>query len=140
MKFRDDYYFLSNMYPCNIRVKINGELMTFRCAESAFQACKDPASAKSFAPLNGFDAKKLGKRVRLRPDWSAIRVTVMRNVVRAKFTQNPELANKLLATGSTYLVEDNEWGDKYWGVYNGQGENMLGKILMETRESLRNVR
>ena len=59
----------------------------------------------------------------------------MEEIVRAKFGQNPVLADKLLATGDTLLIEGNTWGDKFWGVDTrvGQGENHLGKILMKVR-------
>ena len=61
----------------------------------------------------------------------------MLDVVRAKFDQHPDLAQKLLATGDEELVEGNDWGDIYWGVYKGHGKNMLGKILMRVRAELR---
>ena len=61
----------------------------------------------------------------------------MLNVVRAKFDQHPDLAQKLLETGDEELVEGNTWGDRYWGVCGGKGKNMLGKILMRVREELR---
>ena len=35
----------------------------------------------------------------LRPDWEAVKDEVMRTAVRAKFTQHPELRDRLLATG-----------------------------------------
>ena len=44
---------------------------------------------------------------------------------------------KLLATGDAQLEEGNTWGDRIWGVYQGQGDNRLGKILMKVREELR---
>jgi len=60
-------------------------------------------------------------------------------VVLAKFLGNGDLRDQLLATGDAELVEGNTWGDTYWGVdsRSGKGENMLGKILMETREFLK---
>ena len=61
----------------------------------------------------------------------------MRAVVWAKFSQNPELAKKLLATRDRYLEETNWWGDKTWGVYRGEGQNLLGKIIMDTRARLK---
>jgi len=36
------------------------------------------------------------------------------------------------------LEETNTWGDKYWGVCNGEGENQLGKLLMKIRENIMN--
>ena len=53
--------------------------------------------------LNPSEAKKLGRRVNLRKDWEAVKVKIMEEIVRAKFTQNPDLAEKLLATGDAYL-------------------------------------
>jgi len=60
----------------------------------------------------------------------------MREIVWAKFSQNPELAEKLLTTGERYLEETDWWGDNTWGVYQGEGQNLLGKILMDTRARL----
>lgn len=136
MKFRDEFWFLSNMYPCRVRVNVGGLPRTFTCAESAFQACKDPRAAGMFMKMNGFDAKRAGKTVMLRPDWDEIKLTCMENIVRAKFRQNPELAEKLKATGDMALIEENTWGDRYWGVCNNVGENRLGQILMKVRKEL----
>ena len=48
----------------------------------------------------------------------------------------PELREKLLATGNEELIEGNWWGDTYWGVCKGKGENNLGKSLMKIRTEL----
>lgn len=42
-----------------------------------------------------------------------------------------------MATDDAELVEGNTWGDRYWGVVDGVGENRLGKLLMERRAELR---
>ena len=102
----------------------------------------DDLQAPSFScgvltKLNLSEAKRLGRRVRLRSDWEQVKYDVMLDVVRAKFNQHPDLAQKLLATGDEELVEGNDWGDTYWGVCNGRGKNMLGKILMRVRAELR---
>ena len=134
MYFRNEFYFLSNMYPCKIVLKLNEKEYTFSCAESAFQALKDIDKADVFAKLNGFEAKKLGKRQNLIKhwhsveNWNANRVRVMRYVVIAKFEQNPLLMDKLKNIKEP-IVEDNNWNDRFWGKSNGIGENWLGKIL-----------
>ncbi len=61
----------------------------------------------------------------------------MYRLLRAKFTQNSEIRQKLLDTGSAYLEETNYWHDTFWGVYNGNGENHLGKLLMLVRDEIR---
>ena len=84
-------------------------------------------------------SKGMGRRVPLRPDWEEVKVGIMEEIVRAKFTQHPELAERLLATGDKVLIEGNHWGDTCWGVdtRTGRGENHLGKILMNVREELK---
>lgn len=53
-----------------------------------------------------------------------------------KFRQYPELAKKLVATGDAELIYGNTCGDTYWGVFEGEGENNLGKVLMKVRDRL----
>ena len=134
MKFRNEYYFLSNMFPCKIKL---GKY-TFNCAEAAFQAAKCPARVAEFIGLNGYEAKKLGRKVQLRDDWNEVKLNFMERIVRAKFEQNQELSYKLSRISvHTPIVEDNNWGDTFWGVCNDKGENHLGKILMEIRLELK---
>ena len=42
----------------------------------------------------------------------------------------------LLATDDMEIIEGNVWGDTFWGVCDGKGENNLGKVLMEVRQHL----
>ena len=132
MKFRNEYWFLSNMYPCKIHVFG----LTFENAEAAFQSQKDISRAHEFQTLTGSAAKRLGRHVNMRHDWNAIRNDIMYEVIKAKFT-NTDLTPFLLDTGDTYIAEDNTWGDTYWGICNGKGANTLGKILMRVREEIK---
>lgn len=59
----------------------------------------------------------------------------MEDLLRLKFS-NREVANLLILTGDEELIEGNWWGDKFWGIYNGEGENHLGKLLMKIRGEL----
>lgn len=135
MKFRKEFYFLSNMCPAPVTIKFNGETLRFSCAESLYQAMKCPSRIHEFVPLDGYAAKRLGKTVTLRQDWNAVRIPLMRDILAAKFGQNPALRERLKHL-SGVIVEDNTWGDTFWGVCNGQGNNMLGKLLMELRDRL----
>mgnify|MGYP004672821425 CR=1 FL=1 len=123
MKFRDKYYFLSNMFPCNILY--NG--INYKSVESAFQAQKDPSRINEFINLDGFAAKKLGRKVTLRKDWETIKLSIMEDLLRVKFSDKT-LHDQLLAVTEP-IVEDNTWHDTFWGICNGKGENNLGKLL-----------
>lgn len=86
-------------------------------------------------------AARLGRdrKQKLRRDWESVKVEAMRQALLAKFTQHPELRALLLSTGDAKLVEHTE-NDDYWGDGgNGSGKNMLGRILMQVRESLRSA-
>lgn len=61
----------------------------------------------------------------------------MTQIVRDKFTRNPNLRRALLATGCRRLEEGNDWGDREWGTVEGVGQNRLGLILMQIRAELR---
>lgn len=134
-EFRDKYYFLSNFY--NVKVEYLGN--TYLNNESAFQAQKTykPEERLQFSNLNPSESKRLGRRIKLRPDWEEIKFDVMYEICQAKFTQNKDLKEKLLATGEEVLEEGNTWGDRIWGTVNGKGQNNLGKILMRIREELK---
>ena len=73
----------------------------------------------------------------LRADWEQVKDDVMRRGVLRKFETHADIRALLLETGDEPIVE-NAPGDYYWGCgKDGSGKNMLGRILMETRESLR---
>lgn len=131
-QFRGKYAFLSNFYETEIYCWG----FKYRNAEAAFQAMKNPLKAGMFEGLDAKAAKRLGRTVELRKDWEQHKEGFMYTVCLAKFTQKPELEEMLLATGDKILVEGNNWGDTEWGVCNGVGKNLLGKILMRIRGEL----
>ena len=131
--FKGKYFFLSNFFPA--QVSYQGIL--YQNTEAAFHAQKDPSRAREFCNLNPSEAKRLGRRVKLRSDWELVKDNVMFDVVALKFKQNPSLAEKLLKTGDEELIEGNDWNDRYWGVCRGKGENKLGQILQRIRSELR---
>ena len=133
--FRGKYYFLSNFYE----TPVTFDGITYRNNEAAFQAQKvlSKEEQTEFSNLNASEAKKLGRKVLLRKDWEDVKVLLMQGIVDAKFDQHPELAALLMDTGDEYLEEENTWGDKIWGTVDGKGQNLLGQILMKTRERLK---
>lgn len=134
-RFDGDYRFLSNFHNCPVEY----QGITYANSEAAFQAakCTSDAEKMRFARMSPGTAKHEGRHVQLRPDWEEVKDTVMLEIVRAKFTQNQGLAEKLLDTGDAELIEGNYWKDFYWGVCYGKGQNKLGKILMQVRREIR---
>lgn len=112
--------------------------ITYSTNEHAFQAAKTldiwQREAIQVAKTPAI-AKLLGRQVTLRPDWEEIKIEVMTDLNRQKY-KNPELRALLLSTGDASLIEGNHWGDTFWGVCNGVGNNYLGKILMSIRDEL----
>ncbi len=135
-KFSGEYRFLSNFYPS--KVSLDG--IDFPSVENAYQAAKnfDWDRRKMFVTLTAAEAKREGQKTMMRPDWEQVKVLIMTNLVRDKFTRHQDLREQLLATGDAELIEGNWWGDTFWGVCKGKGENHLGKVLMKVREELKN--
>lgn len=131
--FTGEYAFLSNMFPCTIKYKG----LVFDCAEAAFQSQKKPDMANKFVGINGYAARKLGRKIKMSSneiaEWNKRRMRIMSEVIWHKFHQNKELMNKLNKTGELILIECNSWRDTYWGMCDGKGQNNLGKILAMTR-------
>lgn len=83
------------------------------------------------------EARDLGQKVTMRPDWDQVKYNVMLECVLAKFEQHKDLQELLLSTDNEELMEDSPI-DSYWGCgADGKGQNNLGKVLMEVRRRLR---
>lgn len=133
--FRDAHRFLSNFFPA----EVSYEGAIYPSVENAFQAakCVDTSEREVFRVCSPAEAKRFGRRVRLRPDWEQVKLDIMRRLVTDKFARSDELHRRLLATEDAELVEGNAWNDTFWGVCRGRGQNHLGRILMEVRDDLR---
>jgi hypothetical protein len=74
----------------------------------------------------------------LRRDWEQVKDDIMRKAILKKIETHNEVKLTLLNTSDEELIE-NSRTDYYWGCgADGNGKNMLGKILMEIRTQLRN--
>jgi len=127
--FTGEYRFLSNFFIEPDGSHVEGEYQRAKCA--------NPEDVLKFAGKTPAQCKTFGKRVQLKPNWDQIKLPIMYELVRDKFTSHRDLLNLLLATEDKELIEGNWWGDCYWGKCGGVGENHLGKILMRVREELR---
>lgn len=136
-----DYCALSNLHP-----RVMHYLgVHYATAEHAFQVLKARAPLRPWlmaAPTPELvavagDALSAEQTVE---HWQRDHLEIMTDIVRAKFAQHADLRELLLATGSARLVEwspDDSEVARYWGQYQGQGSNLLGKILMALRHEQR---
>lgn len=137
-EFQGKYRFLSNFWPAT--VQLDG--VNYPSVEHAYQAAKTFQSSWRLyigtAPTPS-SARRRGREIPaefFRKDWQDICQLVMRDLLQQKFS-NYILREQLLATGDQELIEGNTWGDTFWGVCNGKGQNILGKMLMKIREDLK---
>jgi ribA/ribD-fused uncharacterized protein len=134
--FFGNYRWLSNFWQCFVEY----EGVIYPSSEHAFQAAKTLSKIERIKIANlktPNDAKKYGKIMPFRSDWELVKISEMGKIVMAKFVQNSILKEKLMNTGVAELIEENTWGDTFWGVCDGVGENNLGKILMLVRAALK---
>ncbi|RLM27845.1 hypothetical protein BIY29_01855 [Brenneria alni] len=137
-----EYCIFSNLHPRP--VVFNGE--EYATPEHAYQAAKArhpvmrrwlmQAPTPEMAAICG-DALTEQETV---PGWAEHHISLMTALVQAKFDQSPDFKDLLLSTGERRLVEwspvDNEIA-RFWGEYQGEGDNRLGHILMSLRAAYR---
>ena len=141
-EFKNDYTFLSNFYPSYILF----EGLVYPTVEHAYVAAKtfDNVFKIMIAELPGHRvgyAKKLGRNIELRPNWEKIKVPIMRELLLKKFKVGL-FKEQLLKTDNKILIEGNHWHDNFWGSCvcqkcGDRGQNILGLLLMDTREELK---
>jgi hypothetical protein len=131
------YGYFSNFASCPIFLK--GKL--WPTTEHYYQAQKyagtdyEEAVRQAPSPMNAKDMTRDPQHAP-RTNWDAVKDRVMYEALLAKFTQHDHLQKLLLETGDATLVEHTT-NDSYWGDGGGGGKNMLGKLLMEVREELK---
>lgn len=145
-KTTEDFGGLSNMAP-GYPIYVLG--LRIRTSEALYQACRFPhlpqVQRMIFEEGSPMTAKMRSKPYlpETRPDWEQVRTKVMRWCLRAKLLNNWDAFSALLlATGDRPIVEDSR-KDDYWGAKVGDdnllaGRNVLGRLLMELREIVRN--
>lgn len=133
MIFRGEYAFLSNFYPCEVIY----EGIVYPSSEHAYQAAKssnrDEKLFISRLPTPG--KTKRHKTQFPRADFHVVKIELMYEILKIKF-KNSVLSSLLRKTGNLTITEDNTWGDTFWGVCNGVGDNNLGTLLMVVRYEL----
>jgi len=141
-EFRYEYIFLSNFsyYP------VLYKNILFKTSEHAYQWEKAESDSDKDLILQcntPKDVKILGHNIKCDiQKWDLNKVNIMKNILKCKFS-DLHLKNKLLMTKNKELIEGNYWCDNFWGscncfrCKNKNGQNHLGKLLMEIREELK---
>lgn len=147
-KTKESFGGLSNM-ASGFPLLVNG--VRILTSEALYQACRFPhlpdVQREIIGQRSPMTAKMKSKphRKESRRDWDYVRNNVMRWCLRVKLAQNyEEFGRLLLATGDRPIVEqsrnDDYWGAKVVSIANDTltGQNILGRLLMELRELLKN--
>lgn len=137
---------LSNMAGGYL-LNVNGvKILT---SEALYQSCRFPhlpeVQRQIIAERSPMTAKMKSKphRSNSRPDWDIVRTKIMRWCLQVKLIQNwDKFSNLLLETGNLQIVEDSR-KDDFWGAKPIDNEtligtNVLGRLLMQLREQVKN--
>mmetsp|Transcript_50276 Transcript_50276/g.92916 ORF Transcript_50276/g.92916 Transcript_50276/m.92916 type:complete len:252 (-) Transcript_50276:181-936(-) len=147
--------YLSNWYLCNF--KVDGVQYTsseqFYMHQKALTFGDFGTAAAILADTNPKRIKQLGREVQgFKPGkWKNRCRQVMEHALEAKFSQNPELSERLLKTYPKRIAEASP-SDSFWGIglapsnklaqdpskWKRTGENALGELLEALRERLLN--
>lgn len=87
------------------------------------------------AAPRGYDAGKLAEQAPRRADWAAARLAVMIVLLRAKYTQHPQMAQTLLDSGDAHVVYVDS-GSAYWSIGSERATNWVGRLLEVIRSEL----
>ena len=133
--FFGEYRFLSNFHESPFLM----DGILYPTVEHAYQAQKALSDSSLFKEIAEAEsasvAKKLGRKAKLPDNWDSKKVLIMRRCITLKFLSNLDLKTELLKTVPYNLEETNWWGDEFWGVCNGAGDNILGLLLMDLRDN-----
>jgi hypothetical protein len=113
----------------------------------ALEAKNDTVNEKIMKAASAKAAKAYLKKLSKNEAWEAKKDQIMRDAIRAKFTQHPDLRSKLLDTGKRPIgfadARDIYLGigtsmdtDKAKSASKWRGLNKLGKMMEELRSRL----
>lgn len=168
LKFRQEFSYLSNFNVLKNKIHYLG--YNYISVEAGYMAqkCDDIAWKKYCSTISPHgnaqgEMKKAAYKVDLVKDFRDKQLKIMLDLLRLKFRNNPELANKLVATYPRMIMEGNVWNDRYWGAtipkqkhchlsdsgeleklyeefpqYFYVGQNYLDRLLMKVRDELLN--
>ncbi|MEU8341862.1 NADAR family protein [Spirillospora sp. NPDC048832] len=125
---------LQNDYPRPIEV----EGVVYSSVEHAYWALStdDPAARERIRSAErGIDARLAAEEVPRVQGWAEARTAVMAGLLRAKYTQHPDLAETLMGTGDASLAYNGMESD-HWRTRGSAGRNWVGRLLEVVRSEL----
>jgi predicted NAD-dependent protein-ADP-ribosyltransferase YbiA (DUF1768 family) len=132
--FTGEHAWLDNAYPA--AVEMHGYV--YPSLVNAYHAARTPRDKRHrFISLSPAEAQAEGLRLPQKQEFNRLQVPVMRMLLNSKFSLGTDLAVKLIATDDLVISYDNQVGDRFWGVSNGWGKDLLGMLLMLRRANLR---
>jgi ribA/ribD-fused uncharacterized protein len=144
-KTDEEFGGLSNMKGKTFPIKVNNCLIY--TSEALYQACRFPdypeiqlSIISEASPMASKMKAKKYRKTHTRKDFEEIKVEIMRWCLRVKLAHHPfGMGALLMRTGERDIVEISH-KDKFWGTVRKkdnphivEGQNILGKLLMELR-------
>jgi len=113
----------------------DGEI--YPSARHALLAAQRPAAAAAIAKAaTTAEASEVASEEQDADDWSTRRLQVMEKIQRDKFRRSADFRKRLEETGDRELVWEND-EDGFWGSVRKRGQNHLGRVLADIRNSLK---
>ena len=135
-EFQGEFRWLSNFFP----VQIEYEGLTYPSVENAYQAGKliNKKDREMFIDISPGKAKRLWRNYPTYNLTEEFRLNLMYHLLSIKFNQEP-FKSLLIATGDCYIQEGTRWFEPFWGkqLSTGEGKNMLGHLIMNIREKIK---
>lgn len=145
-KTDEEFGGLSNMKGKIFPLRVNGLLI--HTSEALYQACRFPdfpeiqkAILAEASPMASKMKAKKFRKTHTRQDFEDVKVEIMRWCLRLKLAHHPiGFGALLMRSGQRDIVEISH-KDKFWGAVRKrenpqivEGQNVLGKLLMELRK------
>lgn len=133
--FNEENLFLSNNYPQQLKYKD----IVYNCAMNAFyaQLVSDELQKKVIATATPMRAHSMVENSTSKLELTeSEQEDIMYDILKVKFADE-KLKHLLLETSDKQLVNEVNWEDLHWGIYQDKGENKLGELLMNLRDEFK---